>query len=139
MDLLKAQIVLKGIITLEEWEEMKCHIQFDYVADNYFSELKEIEIRNERMNQINTMDPYVGKYFSVDYMRRQVLKQTDQEIVEIDKQIEEEMEAGIIQDPAELAAMEAGVDPAAGGGVPPTEVAPNESSVDPADQKRGEF
>ena len=73
-------------------------------------------------------------------MRRQVLKQTDQEIAEIDKQIEEEMEAGIIQDPAELAAMEAGVDPAAaGGGAPPAEVAPNESSINPADQKRGEF
>ena len=140
MDLLKAQIVLKGIITLEEWDEMKTHIQFDFVADNYFSELKDIEIRNERMNQVNVMDPYVGKYFSVEYMRREVLKQTDQEIIEIDKQIEEEMEAGIIQDPAELAAMEAGVDPAAGGnGAPAAEVAPNESSIDPADQKRGEF
>ena len=89
MDLLKAQVVLKGIITLEEWDEMKTHIQFDYVADNYFTELKEIEIRNERMNQVNVMDPYVGKYFSVEYMRRQVLKQTDQEMIEIDKQIEE--------------------------------------------------
>ena len=140
MDLLKAQVVLKGVITLEEWEEMKTHIQFDYVADNYFSELKDIEIRNERMNQVNTMDPYVGKYFSVEYMRREVLKQTDQEIIEIDKQIDAEMEAGIIQDPAELAAMEAGVDPAAGGaGAPAAEVAPNESSIDPADARRGEF
>ena len=140
MDLLKAQIVLKGIISLEEWDEMKTHIQFDYVADNYFTELKEIEIRNERMNQVNVMDPYVGKYFSVEYMRRQVLKQTDQEINEIDKQIDAEMEAGIIQDPAELAAMEAGIDPAAAGnGAPATEVASNQSTIDPADQKRGEF
>jgi len=136
---LKAQIVLKGIITLEEWDEMKTHIQFDYVADNYFTELKEIEIRNERMNQVNVMDPYVGKYFSVEYMRRQVLKQTDQEMVEIDKQIEEETEAGIIQSPEELAAMEAGIDPAAVGGAPAQEVAPNQSTIDPADQKRGEF
>ena len=140
MDLLKAQIVLKGIISLEEWDEMKTHIQFDYVADNYFTELKEIEIRNERMNQVNVMDPYVGKYFSVEYMRRQVLKQTDQEMIEIDKQIEEETEAGIIQSPEELAAMEAGIDPAAvGGGAPAQEVAPNQSTIDPADQKRGEF
>ena len=56
---------------------MKNHIQFDFIADNYFTELKEIEIRNERMNQVNVMDPYVGKYFSVEYMRRQVLKQTE--------------------------------------------------------------
>ena len=118
---------------------MKEHIQFDYIADNYFTELKEIEIRNERMNQVATMDPFVGKYFSVDYIRRQVLKHTDVEIKEIDKQIEEETEAGIIQSPEELAAMEAGIDPAAVGGAPAQEVAPNQSPIDPADQKRGEF
>ena len=91
--------MLKGVITLEEWEEMKEHVQFDYIADNYFSEMKEIEIHNERMNQVAAMDPFVGKYFSVEYMRRQVLKQTDKEIQEIDKQIDSEMEAGIIADP----------------------------------------
>ena len=100
MDLLKTQLILKGIVSIEEWEEMKTHIQFDYIADNYFTELKEIEIRNERMNQVNTMDPYVGKYFSVEYMRRQVLKQTDVEMKEIDEQIKSEMESGIIADPA---------------------------------------
>ena len=138
MDLLKTQLILKGVVTLEEWEEMKTHIQFDYVADNYFTELKEIEIRNERMNQVNVMDPYVGKYFSVEYMRRQVLKQTDQEMKEIDKQIESEMESGVIADPA------AEMDPAMaagdeGGGAPAAEVAPNESAVDPADARRGEI
>jgi hypothetical protein len=138
MDLLKSQLVLKGIVTLEEWEDMKSHVQFDYVADNYFTELKEIEIRNERMNQVNVMDPYVGKYFSVDYMRRQVLKQTEQEIKEIDDQIADEMESGVIADPA------AEMDPAMaaggeGGGAPAAEVAPNESAVDPADARRGEF
>ena len=101
MDLLKTQLILKGVMSIEEWEEMKEHIQFDFIADNYFTELKEIEIRNERMNQVNVMDPYVGKYFSVDYMRRQVLKQTEQEIKEIDKQINSEREAGIIVDPEE--------------------------------------
>ncbi len=138
MDLLKTQLILKGVLTLEEWEEMKNHVQFDYVADNYFTELKEIEIRNERMNQVNVMDPYVGKYFSVEYMRRQVLKQTEQEIKEIDKQIESEMESGIIADPA------AEMDPAMaagneGGGAPAAEVAPNESAVEPADARRGEI
>ena len=138
-DLLKTQLILKGIMTLEEWDDMKNHIQFDFIADNYFTELKEIEIRNERMNQVNTMDPYVGKYFSVEYMRRQVLKQTEEEIKEIDKQIESEMESGIIADPA------AEMDPAMaagdeGGGAPAAEVAPNEeSAVDPSDARRGEF
>ena len=129
---------LKGVVTLEEWEEMKTHVQFDFIADNYFTELKEIEIRNERMNQVNVMDPYVGKYFSVEYMRRQVLKQTEQEIKEIDKQIESEMESGIIADPAAEMdpAMAAGDPAAAGGEVAP---APEETGPDPADLKRGEF
>ncbi len=102
------------------------------------NERKEIGFRNERMNQINGMDPYVGKYFSVDYMRRQVLKQTEEEIKEIDKQIKSEMESGVIADPA------AEMDPAmaAGGeGAPAAEVAPGDqqSAPEPADARRGEF
>ena len=105
-DLLKTQLVLKGVITLEEWDEIKEHIQYDYVADNYFSELKEKEIMNERMNLVGVMDPFVGKYFSVEYIRRQILRQTDSEMKEIDDNISAEMEAGIIQDPMELAQQE---------------------------------
>ena len=100
-------MILKGIISIEEWEEYKEHIQINYIADNYFNELKETEIRNERMNLVNTMDPFVGKYFSIDYIRRQVLKQSDTEISEIDKQIESEMAEGKITDPAEEAMMAA--------------------------------
>ena len=89
------------------------------------------------MNQVNVMDPYVGKYFSVEYMRRQVLKQTEQEIKEIDKQIESEMESGIIADPA--AEMDPSMDPNAAS--PEGEVAPQEEApqVDPSDLRRGEF
>ena len=83
------------------------------------------------------MDPYVGKYFSVEYMRRQVLKQTEQEIKEIDEQIESEMESGVIADPA------AEMDPAmdAGNEGAPAEVATADpqSAVDPSDARRGEF
>jgi hypothetical protein len=135
-DLLKTQLILKGIMTLEEWEDMKEHIQFDFIADNYFTELKEIEIRNERMNQVNTMDPYVGKYFSVEYVRRQVLKQTETEMKEIDEQSEAEMESGIIADPA------AEMDPAmdAGNGVAAPEAGGQEApAVEPSDARRGEF
>ena len=137
MDLLKTQVILKGVMSLEEWDEMKEHIQFDFIADNYFTELKEIEIRNERMNQVNVMDPYVGKYFSVEYMRTQVLKQTAQEQKEIDKQIDSEMQSGVIPDPS--AEMDPSVDPNAApqGGV---EGQPQEApQVEPADAKRGEF
>ena len=137
MDLLKTQLILKGVMSIEEYDDYKEHIQFDFIADNYFTELKEIEIRNERMNQVNVMDPYVGKYFSVDYMRRQVLKQTEQEIKEIDKQIDSEMQSGVIPDPA--AEMDPSMDPNAApqGGV---EGQPQQApQVEPADAKRGEF
>ncbi len=143
MDLLKTQLILKGIISIEEWDDMKENIQIDYIADSYFNELKETEIRNERMNLVNTIDPFVGKYFSIDYVRRQVLKQTDVEIKEIDKQIEEEMAEGKIIDPAEEAMMAAaggGMDPAAGG-APAQEQKPlfNDKDLSAEDAKRGTF
>ena len=143
LDLLKTQLVLKGIISIEEWDDMKENITIDYIADSYFNELKETEIRNERMNLVNVMDPFVGKYFSIDYMRRQVLKQTDVEIKEIDKQIEDEMAEGKIVDPAEEAMMAAaGGDPAmAGGEAAPQEQKPlfSDAELSSADAKRGTF
>ena len=138
LDLLKTQLILKGVISIEEWEDVKEQIQFDYVADSYYNELKEIEIMNERMNVVNSIDPYVGKYFSVEYVRKQVLKQTDGDFSEIDKQIEEEMKEGIIQDPNAM-------DPAAmmGGGAPPAPTSPAEGTVDdgvdPEDKKMAQF
>ena len=140
MDLLKTQLVLKGIISIEEWEDMKEHIQFDYIADNYFTELKEIEIRNERMNEVAQMDPYVGKYFSANYIRTKVLKQTESEIKEIDKEIKQEIEDGVIMDPQAMQAMEMGIgeeEPVPAGGEEP-QTDPS-SAVSPADQKRGEL
>ena len=105
-DLLKTQLVLKGIITLDEWDDMKEHIQYDYIADNYFSELKEKEILNERLALLQQMDPLAGRYFSLDYLRRQVLKQTDEEIREIDKQMKKEIAEGKLIDPMQMPAME---------------------------------
>jgi len=125
---------------------MKEHVQFDYIADNYFTELKEIEIRNERMNEVANMDPYVGKYFSADYIRRQVLKHTDVEIKEIDKQIKQEIADGIIMDPMAMQALEMGIgeeDPMAAGGAAPPEnggsTADPKSSISSGDSKRAEF
>ncbi len=143
VDLLKTQLILKGICSIEEWDDMKEHIQFDYIADNYFTELKDIEIRNERMNEVAQMDPYVGKYFSAEYIRRQVLKQSDTEIKEIDEQIEQEISDGTIMDPADVQAMELGMMPGQEGmeGDPAQGGAPQDpkSAIDPADLKRGEF
>ena len=140
VDLLKTQLILKGICSIEEWEEMKEHIQFDFIADNYFTELKEIEIRNERMNEVAQMDPYVGKYFSANYIRTKVLKQTESEIKEIDKEIKQEIADGVIMDPQAMQAMEMGIgdeEPVPEGGEEP-QTDPS-SAVSPADQKRGEL
>jgi hypothetical protein len=98
-DMLKTQLILKNIVTPEDWRSLTDHIQYDYVYDNHFAELKETELMNERINVLNIVEPYVGKYFSVDYVRRNILKQTDGEIVEIDAQIEKEKESGIIPPP----------------------------------------
>jgi len=101
-DMLKTQLILKNIITPEDWEIMNEHIQYDFLYDNHFAELKEAELMNERLTLVQTAETYVGKYYSQDYLRRKVLRQTDEEIIEQDKLIEKEIKAGIIPDPAEM-------------------------------------
>ena len=95
-DILKTQLILKNVITPEEWEYMSDHIQYDFLYDNHFAELKEAELMQERLGLIASADPYIGKYYSVDYIRRKVLRQTDSEIDEQDKIIAAEKAAGII-------------------------------------------
>ena len=91
--------LLKNIITPEDWESIREHIQYDFLYDNQFAELKESELTNERLATLATIEPYIGKYYSNDYVRRKVLRQTDAEILEIDEQIEQEIKDGIIPDP----------------------------------------
>ena len=93
-DMLKTQLILKNIITPEDWGIMEEHIQYDFLYDNHFAELKEAELLNERLSMVQTAEPYVGKYFSQDYLRRKILRQTDQEIIEEDKLIKKEIEKG---------------------------------------------
>ena len=99
-DMLKTQLLLKNVITPEDWESMSEHIQYDFLYDNHFSELKEAELMNERLALVATAEPYVGKYYSQDYVRRHILRQTDIEILEQDKLIEKEIKDGVILDPS---------------------------------------
>lgn len=101
-DMLKTQLILKNIITPEDWQLMEEHIQYDFLYDNHFAELKEAELLNERLSMVQTAEPYVGKYFSQDYLRRKILRQTDQEIIEEDRLIKKEIEKGIIPDPSTI-------------------------------------
>lgn len=108
IDMLKTQLILKNIVTPEDWIKLSDHIQFDFLYDNHFADLKKNEILNDKLAVISAMDPYIGKYFSVEYVRKTVLGQSDTEIVEIDKQIKKEIKKGIIPDPAML--MQQGMD-----------------------------
>ena len=115
-DLLKTQLVLKGIMTLDDWEELKENIQYDFIFDNHFTELKDNELLTERLNSVGMIEPYLGKYFSAEYVRKQVLHFTDEEIEEMDIQIEKEKSLGIIQDPMAMMGDEMG-----GGQLPPAQ------------------
>ena len=99
-NLLKTQLILKNIITPEDWDSLSDHIQYDFLYDNQFAELKESELMNERLGTLATIEPYIGKYFSNHYVRTKVLRQTDQEIEEQDEIIKKEIKDGVIPDPS---------------------------------------
>ena len=95
-DILKTQLVLKGIITIEDWVNIKEHIQYSFLKDGYFAELKNAEILRERISLAQEVSPYVGKYYSVEFVRKNILQQSDEDIIEIDRQIAGEIKTGII-------------------------------------------
>jgi hypothetical protein len=94
MDLLKTQLILKGIVTEGEWKEISQDINIDFLKDTHFVELKESELLRERMSTLRELDEYVGKYYSIEWVRKNILMQTDDEIEMIDKQINAEKEDG---------------------------------------------
>ena len=103
-DTLKTQLILKGVITPEDWDDMKEHIQYDYLYDNHFTELKNLEMMTEKLNVLGQMDPYIGKYFSVEYIRTQVLGQTETEMEEIDAEMADDIKSGRAIDPIQMVA-----------------------------------
>ncbi len=99
-DMLKTQLILKNVVSPEDWDRIGDHIQYDFLYDNQFAELKETEMLNERLGVLATIEPYIGKYYSTQWVRSKVLRQTDGEMVEMDQQIEQEIKDGIIPDPS---------------------------------------
>ena len=89
-DLLKTQLVLKGVIAEEDWPTIMAHLNYDFVQDGHFAELKESEMLKDRIMLADSMRDYIGKYFSHNYIRKNILKQSDREIEEMDKQIKSE-------------------------------------------------
>ena len=103
-DILKTQLLLKGIIAPEDWSKIQEHIQYDYLADGHFAELKDAELLENRLNQLQTVESYIGTFFSKEYVLRKVLHMTDSEIQEMRDQIKKEsetdpMDGGIILPP----------------------------------------
>jgi len=93
VSLLRVQLVLKGVMSEDDWKLVSPHIGFDFESDSYFTELKHTEILRERLEILQSLDEYIGKYYSHDWVRRNILKQTDEEIKMIDSQIQQEQPA----------------------------------------------
>ena len=90
IDILRTQLILKGVISAEEWDTVKEHIQFDFLKDGYFAELKKAEMLREQLDMLSQIESYVGTYYSKEWVRKNVLHMTDEEIEEIETQIEDE-------------------------------------------------
>ena len=99
MQLLKTQLLLKGVISAEDWRSMKEKITFDFIEDNYFSELKESEMIRERFEMLNTLDEYIGTYVSNTWVRKHVLRFNEDDIEQMQKEIDAEKKQGDTFDP----------------------------------------
>ena len=98
-DILRTQLVLKAVITDEDWLIIRDVLQYDFLQDGHFAELKDSEMLLERIRLADSVRDYVGKYFSVEYVRKKILRQNNREIEDINNQIRKEIKDGIIADP----------------------------------------
>jgi hypothetical protein len=99
LELLRVQLTLKGVIKEEEWDDMVGQIAFQFAKDSHFSELKESEILKDRLQSARDAEDFVGKYYSREWVRKKILRQTEDDVEQIDKQIAEEQAAGLIAAP----------------------------------------
>ena len=90
---LEKQLILKGIITPDDWPSLRREMRYDFVTDSHFSELKELEIFREKLGAVNDVDPYLGKYYSSHWVKKNLLKQTEDEIEEMQAEMEADAEA----------------------------------------------
>ena len=121
-DVLKTQLLLKGVISLEDWDIMKEHIQYDFLKDGHFAELKEAELLNDRISTLQNIESYIGTFFSKEYVLKHVLRMNDAEIAEMRDQIASEAE----KDP-----MDGGVPNDGGDGIQRYPTDPAGMAVDP--------
>ena len=101
MDILKTQLISKGVVNEKEWKDISQSIRIDFMQDNHFYELKHAELVQDRLNLMRDINDYVGRYFSEEWVRKNVLQQTEQEIDDMNKQIKDEISAGRYKDPTQ--------------------------------------
>jgi hypothetical protein len=98
LDALKIQLVLKGVITIEDWDEISQDIRFDFMKDNHFSEIKDTEIMQGRVNLLTAIDPFVGKYYSPSWVKKNILKLNEEDIEEMDAENEDHNSTSLAKD-----------------------------------------
>ena len=102
LDILKTQLILKGIITEQDWKSIREDIVVDFIKDSAFSELKDAELVRERVQLLTELDQYVGQYYSMEWVRKNILMQSDEDIEQMKEQIETERDSGEIPDEDDL-------------------------------------
>ena len=118
-EILRVQLVLKGVCTSKEFEEIRQYIGYDFLQDTYFEELKAVEVLTDQLNTLQIAQMFVGKYFSTEYVRKTILGQTEEDIKRIDQEIMQEISDGIIRTQDEM------------DGVPPEEPVQEQTLFEP--------
>ena len=103
LGILRKQLIIKGIITDQDWDEWKAEIVVDFVKDNYFSELKEAEILRDRLGTMNEVQQFVGDYFSKEWVMKNVMRLSEEDIAKMKKEIDQEFAAGELPEPEQEA------------------------------------
>jgi len=99
LELLRVQLTLKGVIKESEWGEIEDKLGFHFAKDSHFTELKESEILKDRLQTVRDAEDFIGKYYSREWIRKKILRQTEDDVEQINKQIAAEQAAGIIASP----------------------------------------
>ena len=141
-DILKTQLLLKGIIASEYWDNMKEHIQYDFLKDGHFAELKEAELLRDRIDALDSIQSYIGTFFSKEYVLKKVLRMTDSEVEEMRDQIARELDTDPMDGGITIPDAGDGItrypQDGAGGMVPADDIAKYDGEAPPGDDKGGD-
>jgi|TARA_A100001515_G_scaffold66691_1_gene52869 hypothetical protein len=138
-DILKTQLLLKGIIATEDWDNMREHIQYDFLKDGHFAELKEAELLRDRIDALDQIQSYIGTFFSKEYVLKKVLRMTDSEVEEMRDQIARELDTDPMDGGITIPDAGDGItrypQDGAGGMVPADDIAKYDGEAPPGDDK----